>query len=152
MPKHGGVSPYPTARILFGYRKNVTPGLGYHVRCGPAVGIPIMYNPDDRYSGPDYKTTWMMGASAEGVLVLGPFGRFFVGPLLGFDYIRFADTAVQMFDETVHFKNGFTGGGGFDLGGVFGDREQLIVYQSFRMTAGTGESMLFMLFGIGYLL
>ena len=152
-PKHQAeIGPTPAARILIGYRRNVMPRLGYHLRGGPVLGYARMYNPTDRGGyGPDYETTWMMGASADGVFLFGPFGRFFVGPLLCLDYIRFSDTTVKLVDATVHLKNGFTAGGGFDIGGTFGDREQVIIYQSLRMTAGTGEAMIFLLFGIGYL-
>ena len=41
--------------------------------------------------------------------------------------------------------------GAREVGGVFGAREELVVYQSLRITAGAGESMIFLLFGIGYL-
>ena len=82
---------------------------------------------------------------------LNPFGHFFFGPLVCFDYARFSDTIVHNAYPTVYLHNGFTAGGGFDIGGVFGAREQMVIYQSLRMTAGTGESMIFLLFGIGLL-
>ena len=149
----GAGPPFPVARILFGYRKNVTPGMGFHVRGGPMLGIPISWNSDEyRPSGTsDVETRWMTGVAADGLLVIGPFGRFFFGPLVCFDYARFSDTIVHNAYPTVHLHNGFTAGGGFDIGGVFGAREQMVIYQSLRMTAGTGESMIFLLFGISFL-
>jgi hypothetical protein len=145
--------PFPVARILFGYRKNVTPRVGYHVRGGPMLGIPISWNSDQyRPSGTsEVETRWMTGATADGLLVIGPFARFFFGPLLCFDYARFSDTTVHNAYPTVYLHSGFTVGGGFDIGAVVGTREEMIIYQSLRMTAGTGEAMIFLLFGIGFL-
>jgi hypothetical protein len=149
----GAGPPFPVARILFGYRKNFTQNMGFHVRGGPMLGIPISWNSDEyRPSGTSkVETRWMTGVAADGLLVIGPFGRFFFGPLVCFDYARFSDTIVHNAYPTVHLHNGFTAGGGFDIGGVFGAREQMLIYQSLRMTAGTGESMIFLLFGIGFL-
>jgi hypothetical protein len=144
--------PFPVTRILLGYRKNVTPVLGYHLRGGPMLGIPRRSTSGDPGpGGVQTDTTLLTGASAEGVFVLGPFGHFFVGPILCFDYVHFSNTVLDKVYPTVYLHNGFTAGGGFDIGGVFGAREQLIVYQSLRMTAGTGDSMIFLLFGIGWL-
>ena len=145
--------PFPVARILFGYRKNFMPSLGFHVRGGPMLGIPISWNSDAyRPSGTsEVETRWMTGAAADGLLVVGPFGRFFFGPLVCLDYARFSDTTVHNVYPTGYLHNGFTAGGGFDIGGVFGAREELLIYQSLRITAGSGESMIFLLFGIGYL-
>jgi hypothetical protein len=145
--------PFPVARILFGYRKNVTPSVGFHVRGGPMLGIPISWNLGEyKPSGTsEVETRWMTGVAADGLLVIGPFARFFFGPLLCFDYARFSDSTVHNVYPTVYLHNGFTAGGGFDIGGVFGAREEMVIYQSLRMTAGTGESMIFLLFGIGFL-
>ena len=93
----------------------------------------------------------MTGASVDGLLAIGPFGRFFFGPLLCFDYARFSDTTVHNAYPPVNLRNGFTAGGGFDIGGVFGAREAMLIYQSLRITAGNGESMLFLFFGMGFL-
>ena len=145
--------PFPVARILFGYRKNITPSVGYHVRGGPMLGIPISWNSDQyRPAGSsEVETRWMTGATADGLLVIGPFARFFFGPLLCFDYARFSDTTVHNAYPTVYLRNGFTVGGGFDIGAVVGAREETVIYQSLRMTAGTGEATIFLLFGIGFL-
>ena len=154
-PKHQPEvgTPIPTARLLIGYRKNVIPSIGYHLRAGPWLGMPVMtWNPADWPPGdPDYVTTWVMGGTMDGLLVIGPFGRFFFGPAFCVDYVRFADTVVRTVDATYHLHNGFSVGGGFDVGGVFGAREQILLYQSLRMTYGPAESMIFLFFGIGYL-
>ena len=145
--------PFPVARILFGYRKNVTPSVGYHVRGGPMLGIPISWNADEhRPSGSsEVESRWLTGATLDGLLVIGPFARFFFGPLLCVDYARFSDTTVHNAYPAIYLHNGFTVGGGFDIGAVVGAREEMVLYQSLRMTAGTGESMIFLLFGIGFL-
>ena len=145
-------NPFPTTRILVGYRKNVTPVLGYHLRGGPMLGILWRSTSGDPGpGGAQVDTTVLTGASAEGVFVLGPFARFFVGPILCLDYVHFSNTTLSKVYPTVHLHNGVTAGGGFDIGGVVGAREQMIVYQSLRITAGSGESMIFLLFGIGFL-
>jgi len=144
--------PFLLARFLFGYRKNFEPTLGYHLRAGAILGRPSRRTSGD--PGPDgiqVDTTTLTGGSVEGLFVFGPFGRFFVGPVLCLDYAYLTNTTLHNVYPTVHLKNGVTAGGGFDLGGAFGSREQFTVYQTFRITAGAGESLIFLLLGIGYL-
>ena len=147
--------PFPATRILLGYRKNSTPEFGFHLRGGVLVGIPMLWNPSERNpadKAPDIVTTWMMGASAEGLLIFGPFGRFYLGPALSFDYLRFHETTLRKVDATVHLSNGLSAGLGFDVGFALGALEQINLYQSLRMTFGNAESTIFVLFGIGFLL
>ena len=146
----------PTAMILLGYRKHLYPKLGFHLRGGALLGIPMMITlSSDRgpYSNdPNMVTTRMMGATFEGVGFFSPNGRFYVGPAVSLDYVRFRDTTLRMDDETAHLTNGPYIGWGCDVGGTFGKLEQINIYQSLRMTYTSGESMIFLLFGIGYLL
>jgi hypothetical protein len=153
--KHQPIGPFPAATILLGYRKQLDPKLGFHLRGGALLGIPMAANPSDRgpYStAPDMVTTRMMGATVEGVGFFSPNGRFYVGPAVSLDYVRFRDTTLRMVDETIHLSNGLSIGLGCDVGGTFGKQEQINIYQSLRMTYGSGESMILLLFGIGYLL
>ena len=146
----GGLS--PAARILAGYRKNLTPVLGYHLRGGPMFGMAWRSTSGDPGpSGAQTDRTVLTGAAADALFVFGPFGRFFVGPLLCLDYVYLSNTTLSKVYPTVYLHNGVTAGGGFDLGGVFGSREQILIYQSVRITEGVGESMIFLLFGIGLL-
>ena len=155
LPKHQTIGPFPTAIILLGYRRHLSPKLGFHLRSGALLGIPMATNPSDRglYStAPDMVTTRMMGATVEGVGFFSPNGRFYVGPAVSLNYVRFRDTTLRIVDETVHLSNGLTIGLGCDVGGTFGKLEQINIYQSLRMTYGSGESMILLLFGIGYML
>jgi hypothetical protein len=145
--------PFPTAIILLGYRKHLDPKFGFHLRSGAMLGIPWATNPTDRgpYStAPDTVTTRMMGATVEGVGFFSPNGRFYVGPAVSLDYVRFRDTTLRMVDRTAHLTNGPYIGWGCDVGGTFGKLEQINIYQSLRLTYTSGESMIFLLFGIGY--
>jgi hypothetical protein len=142
---------FPIARLLLGYRKDFEPGWGYHLRAGPMLGMPWRRTSGD--PGPDgvkVDTTILTGGSLEGLFVMGPFGRFFVGPVLCLDYVYMTNTTLHNVYPTVHLHNGVTAGGGFDLGAVVGSQEQFTVYGSLRMTAGVGESIISLLFGIGY--
>jgi len=153
--KHQPLGPFPAAMVLLGYRKQFDPKLGFHLRGGAIFGIPMAANPSDRgpYStAPDTVTTRMMGATVEGVGFFSPNGRFYVGPAVSLVYVRFRDTTLRMVDETIHLGNGLSIGVGCDVGGTFGKKEQINIYQSLRMTYGSGESLIVLLFGIGYLL
>ena len=155
LPKHQPIGPFPAAIILLGYRKHLDPKFGFHLRSGALLGIPMAANPSDRgpYStAPDMVTTRMMSATAEAVGFFSPNARFYAGPAVSLNYVRFRDTTLHMVDETIHLSNGPSIGLGFDLGGTFGKQEQINIYQSLRMTSGSGEAMILLLFGIGYLL
>jgi hypothetical protein len=146
--------PFPLARVLVGYRKHSEPDLGFQLRGGALVGLPWAQNPTDRGTdskAPDSVTTWMLGGTVEAATIFVPAGRFYVSPAVSLDYVKFRETTLHMVDATVHLSEGLSIGLGFDVGGTLGTLEQTNVYQSFRLTFGSGESMFLLLFGIGYL-
>jgi hypothetical protein len=144
--------PFPLIRLLLGYRKNLAPEWGFHLRAGTMLGTPWRTTSGDPGPGGAKKdSTLLTGGTAEGLFVFGPYGDFFVGPVVCLDYVYLTDTTLANVYPPVHLKNGITAGGGFDLGGVFGAREETSVYMSLRLTAGMGESIISLLFGVGYL-
>jgi hypothetical protein len=143
--------PFPFVRVLVGYRKHVSPRLGIHLRGGPMLGIPWRTTSGDPGpSGSKTDSTTLTGGSLDGLLLLGPFGTFFVGPVVCLDYVYLTDTTLNKVYPPVTLHNGITAGGGFNFGLILGSREQVSLYQSLRITYGQGESMLSLLFGIGF--
>jgi hypothetical protein len=144
--------PFPLVRLLLGFRKNLAPEWGFHLRAGPMLGMPWRTTSGDPGpAGAKVDSTILTGGTAEGLFIFGPYGSFFVGPVICLDYVHLTDTTLEKVYPPVHLKNGITGGGGFDLGGMFGSHEEVSAYMSLRLTAGVGESIISLLFGVGYL-
>jgi hypothetical protein len=79
----------------------------------------------------------------------GPFGRFFVGPLLWGGYLDFGASELNSGGVTILLDSGTTLGFGGQFGFVLGDREQTVLAFSLRAT-GLNTFTMFMSAAIGF--
>jgi hypothetical protein len=147
----------PVVMALVGYRQNYAPWFGLHLRAGPLLGVATYsassdycdsYYTSDCGSGPT-DSTRLLGAIVEVVPFFGPFGRFFVGPLLWGGYLDFGANELHSGSVSVTLESGGTVGFGGQFGFVLGDREQTVLAFSLR-GAGINTFTMFMTAGIGF--
>ena len=140
----GSVAWALAASALFGYRQNYMWWLGAVLRAGPFFG-PVSFSSGEmppsegEPHGPG--TTSLGGLMAEAGPFLGPFGRFYAGPLLWTRYIAFSDNTLYSPNGKVTLRDGWTGGIGLHFGTVLGSREQTVL--SFAITSSKMNTQTF---------
>ena len=123
MGPSGAVGWTLTASGLIGYRQNYTWWLGTWLRGGPFVGSAAYSTTTDEYET-ETRTAMLAGLMVEAVPFIGPFGRFYLGPVFWGRYLAFDENAS---DGRATVRDGWTGGVGFHFGVVLGRREQNVL-------------------------
>lgn len=147
----------PSVIAWLGYRQNYAPWFGLHLRAGLLLGVATYstsggscdsYYSSDCSSGPT-ESTRLLGGLVEIAPFFGPFGRFFVGPLLWGGYLDFGASELNSGGVTILLDSGTTLGFGGQFGFVLGDREQTVLAFSLRAT-GLNTFTMFMSAAIGF--
>ena len=127
----GSVALALTASALVGYRQNYTWWLGTLLRAGPFVGPGNCGATDEvpaseRLHGDG--STLLGGLMVEAVPFLGPFARFYAGPVFWARYITFSDSTFDLLNgSVVTLRSGWTGGVGLHFGTALGSLEQRVL-------------------------
>ena len=144
----------PTGMLLFGRRQNFQEKLGVAYRGGLLLGMPILQSNDTTTtaSGSDSDSTFMTGLILEAMPYFGPYGRFYVGPLVFVGAMAYGnnDLHAGATETRFHLANGFMGGAGVGGGFLAGDYEQTDLNVTLRLDFNPEHKMtLFLMAGVG---
>jgi hypothetical protein len=144
----------PTAMLLFGGRQNYQPKLGVAYRGGLLLGMPSLdYDDSTTIPSASYSdSTFMTGFVLEAMPYFGPYGRFYVGPLVFVGAVGFVDNNLDAgpTGERFHLAGGLMGGAGVAGGFVVGDHEQTDLNFAIRLDFNPEHKMtLFLMAGVG---
>ena len=140
-------------RLLVGYRGQIVPQAGLVVRGGVVGGI-VVYDrssdttPAETASGSD--STGTVGGVIELAPYLGPFGRFYCGPLVFLGYFVHGKDTLRVGVDSLSLEKGTTAGLGLHGGVLLGDRERVALQFSVQ-GSGRNGFFLFTTVGVGFL-
>lgn len=141
----------PTGALLFGYRVNKSPRFGMHVRGGILLGIPVFQYRSTQGASSESDSTLMAGLMAEAIPFFGPFGRFYVGPLVWLGYLGFEKSNLKAGNGVFYVGDGPAYGIGGTGGILVGAREQIDLNLTVRIDLNPDHKLtLFVLYGIGF--
>jgi hypothetical protein len=137
--------------LALGYRKNVFTSAGAYVRLGAGIAnVQTDRVTDARgHEVMDGSASVLYEGTAELVPYVGPFGRFYLGPILWLAYRSFAPDHFDFADSAYVMPNGWLGGAGLDVGLLALAREQLDIDLRLK-TAFDGDIPLRAEIGVGW--
>lgn len=135
-----------------GYRQNYSPFFGLHARVGAGVAE-VSVNTDnsssDSTSSANTENTSMGEVYGEICPYFGPFGRFYVGPMVWYSHFGFSENTLRSEDSVYRMPDVWKGGAGVDMGLLLLSREQLDI--NWRLKSSLNDQMPVRLeLGVGY--
>lgn len=132
-----------------GYRQNLLPQFGIHVRLGAGVAAATTSSQDSNGNVTSSDSTTMGECYGELNPFFGPMGRFYLGPILWLSYFTFNRNTLDSNTEHIVLGNAWKGGGGIDMGILALSHEQLDI--NWRIKSSFNDQVPFRLeMGVGY--
>jgi hypothetical protein len=135
-----------------GYRQGFSSFFGLHARIGAGVADVVVSNNNSSSSSSSSSTaqdTSMTEVFGELCPYFGPFGRFYVGPMVWYSHFGFGDNALHSDTSVYRLPDVWKGGAGVDMGLLLLSREQLDI--NWRIKTSLNNQLPARLeFGVGY--
>jgi hypothetical protein len=134
-----------SVRAMAGYRNQFTGRSGLQVRVGGRLARATFVgrSPADYSYLATQDETSISGALVEVMPFLGPFGRFYVGPVGQLGYVSYGKNALRSGLDSASLHDGLTAGAGLHGGVALTDTEKLALHFSAIVAHENGLALFF---------
>jgi len=137
---------------LVGYRIHVRPRLGLQVRAGVRLGLARLTGSErttEEWPTHSSDRTNFAGVLLEVMPILGPFGRFYFGPIGQLGTLSYRKSTLTAGTSIAALDDGLTAGAGVHGGVVLTNTEKLVLHFSLLLAHQNGLA-LSGTFGVGF--